>query len=501
MEGKRFVSIAVIAFSSLMTAAQAQTFTKLFSFDRRDGAGSQAGLIQGTGGNFYGTTSGGGANGPYYGTVFEITPSGTLTRLYSFCSESGCTDGTYPTGALIQATNGYFYGTTQNEGANDGGTVFEIAPGGRLKTLYNFCAQVVNQNCTDGEFPATGLVQATNGDLYGTTVGGGANGFYGTVFKIAPRGTLTTLYSFYSQNASPGPCYASGLIQATNGNFYGTTLECGANDNAVGNGAGTVFEITPSGTLTTLYSFCSQSGCTDGSAPDGALIQATDGNFYGTTRNGGTNDNDTCISGGCGTIFQITLGGTLTTLYDFCSQLNCTDGANPSAALIQATDGNFYGTTSESGANGWGTIFQITPGGTLTTLYSFCSQSGCTDGQLPFAGLVQATNGDFYGTTYNGGTSSNCYDGCGTVFSLSTGLGPFVETQTTAGKVGTAVKILGTDLTGATSVSFNGAAAAFTVVSPSLITTRVPAGASTGTAQVVTPSGTLSSNVPFRVLP
>jgi hypothetical protein len=145
------------------------------------------------------------------------------------------------------------------------------------------------------------------------------------------------------------------------------------------------------------------------------------------------------------------------------------------------------------------TIFKITPNGTLTTLYS---RSGSGNNQT-FGDLVQDTNGTFYGTTNQGGTSTACFMGlgCGTVFSLSVGLGPFVETQRAYGTVGAVVEILGTDLTGATSVSFNGTAAAFTVVSPSLIAARVPAGACTGEVQVVTPSGTLLSNVPFRVLP
>jgi len=196
-----------------------------------------------------------------------------------------------------------------------------------------------------------------------------------------------------------------------------------------------------------------------------------------------------------GTVFKITLSGALTTLYSFCSQTGCTDGSNANA-LVQATDGDFYGTTYSGGANNQGTIFKITPSGALTTLYSFCSQTGCTDGQNPVAGLVQATNGKFYGTTPIGGTL-----GEGTVFSLSVGLGPFVETRPTSGMVGEVVKILGTDLTNATSVSFNGAGAVFEVVSSSEITATVPTGATTGRVQVITPRGTLTSNVPFRVLP
>jgi uncharacterized repeat protein (TIGR03803 family) len=365
-----------------------------------------------------------------------------------------------------------------------------------LTTLYSFCSR---SGCTDGEAPRTWLVQAANGDLYGTTTAGGVNGS-GTVFKITPSGTLTTLHSFCSQSGcTDGNTPYAGLVQATNGDLYGTTGYGGAYSDA-----GTVFKITPSGTLTTLYNFCSQGvypNCTDGEVPTAGLVQGTNGDFYGTTLFGGVNP---CSGPGCGTVFKITPSGTLTTLYSFCSQSGCTDGeaAGTGQVLIQATNGGLYGTAEDGGANGYfyGTVFKITPRGTLTTLYSFCSQSGCTDGYSP-AGLIQATNGDLYGTTYYGGTncSGGPLPGCGTVFSLSVGLGPFVETQTTSGKVGAAVKILGTDLTGATSVSFNSTSAVFKVVSSSEITATVPAGASTGKVRVTTPSGTLSSNVPFRV--
>jgi len=155
--------------------------------------------------------------------------------------------------------------------------------------------------------------------------------------------------------------------------------------------------------LTTLYSFCSQSGCTDGQAPFAGLVQGMDGDFYGTTAFGGSGAycND---QRGCGTVFRITSTGALTTLYSFCSQSGCTDGAYPNAGLVQGSDGNFYGTTYVGGtafAYG-GTIFKVTPGGSLTTVYSFCSQSGCSDGQGPYAGLVQGSDGSFYGTTDSG---------------------------------------------------------------------------------------------------
>jgi uncharacterized repeat protein (TIGR03803 family) len=232
-----------------------------------------------------------------------------------------------------------------------------------------------------------------------------------------------------------------------------------------------------------LYTFCSKSGCKDGGSPRAGLVQATDGNLYGTTVGGNVYNGD-------GTVFKITASGKLTTLHSF----DGTDGASPYAGLVQATDGNLYGTTDFGGANcvsdgGCGTVFKITPKGKLTTLHSFDG----TDGADPYAGLVQYTDGNLYGTTATGGSY-----GRGTVFSLSVGLGPFVETQPTSGKVGTAVKILGTDLTGASRVTFNGTAARFKVISKSEIETNVPSGATTGTVEVKT-KNTLKSNVVFRV--
>jgi uncharacterized repeat protein (TIGR03803 family) len=475
----------------------AQTFTTLHSFDYTDGAFPVAPLVQATNGNLYGTTESGanpcGGFSLGCGTVFEITPSGKLTTLYSFCPQSGCADGSNPYAGLIQATNGYLYGTTFFGGAYGVGTVFKVTPKGKLTTLYNFPAG------SDAANPEGALVQATDGDFYGTSSDGGADDCYegsacGTVFKITPKGKATTLFGF--PEGTDGAVPVAGLIQANDGNFYGTASLGGANDSCdYGFGCGTVFKITSKGNLTVLYNFCSQTNCTDGANPVASLVQSTDGDFYGMAPAGGAN--------GYGTVFKITRSGKLTTLYSFCSQTNCTDGANPAAALIQATDGNFYGTTSLGGANGGGTIFKITPRGKLTTLYSFCSQTNCTDGNAPVAALIQDTNGDFYGTTNSGGTNV-CRTGhtdphCGTAFSLSVGLGPFVKTQPGSGKVGAAVEILGTDLTGATSVTFNGTAATFKVVSASFIKTTVPTGATTGSVEVTIPSGTLKSNVAFRV--
>jgi uncharacterized repeat protein (TIGR03803 family) len=275
-------------------------------------------------------------------------------------------------------------------------------PAQTFTTLFNF-------DHTNGAGPVAGMVQATDGNLYGTTPGGGPNrGPFGTgagtVFKTAANGTLTTLYNFCSQGGcSDGALPFGGLIQAANGDFYGTTQEGGEY------GWGTVFRITPIGTLTTPYSF----HLTDGAAPYAGLVQARDGDLYGTTLSGGVPDNALA-----GTIFRITPGGTFTTLYNFCSEAGCTDGENPHAALVQAANGDFYGTTFNGGTNSGGTVFKITPGGTLTTLYRFCAQAfPCPDGGGPIAGLVQAANGDLYGTA-SGGCGPQCSSD-GTIFKIT----------------------------------------------------------------------------------
>jgi uncharacterized repeat protein (TIGR03803 family) len=282
---------AVLLWATAPIGLSAQTLTTLHSFYGKNGAAPFAGLVQATDGNLYGTTGGGGAN--KVGTVFRISPGGgPVKTLYSFCSQGGCTDGAEPRAGLVQGSGGNFYGTTFAGGANGEGTVFKITPSGTLTTLYSFCSQ---SGCTDGDEPLAGLVQGTGGNFYGTTRGGGvstdcgvSNGC-GTVFRITPSGALTTLYSFCSQSRCvDGRVPAAGLVQATHGNLYGTTSDGGAKCRFGDYACGTVFKITPSGTLTTIHSFCSRSGC-KGGGPEAAVVQATDGNFYGTTVPGGAN--------------------------------------------------------------------------------------------------------------------------------------------------------------------------------------------------------------------
>jgi uncharacterized repeat protein (TIGR03803 family) len=310
------------------------TLTTLYSFAGSDGQSPDAGLIQATDGNFYGTTRTGGAH--CCGTVYKITPNGTLTTLYSF----GGSDGSGLYSQLLQATDGNFYGTTSGGGGAGGGTVFKLTPSGVLTTLYNFCSQGVA--CPDGQTSLAGLIQASDGNFYGTTSSGGANG-YGTVFKLTPAGVFTTLHSFDSANDGLGP--HDRLVQASDGNFYGTTYL-----NGIG-GNGTVFKITPTGTLTTLFSFCQNLDCSAGAQPEAGLIQASDGNFYGVTTAGGN---------GHGVIFRMTPSGAMTPLHSFCPQGNCNDGNVPIGALIQANNGTFYGTTTNGGPHSDGNVFSLT---------------------------------------------------------------------------------------------------------------------------------------------
>jgi uncharacterized repeat protein (TIGR03803 family) len=469
----------------------------LVNFTSANGSFPEAPLVQATDGNFYGTTSEGGVNNR--GTVFTMTPEGKVTTLHSFCSQNpNCADGAFPTAGLVQGMDGNFYGTTASGGVpTQFGTVFKITSDGSLTTLHIFLF-------VDGFLPR-GLVQGTDGNLYGITYQGGINkGCWdgdsvacGTVFKITPDGVFTTLYNFCSQSdCLDGAQPRAGLVQGADGNFYGTTYSGGGASSCTG-GCGTIFKITSNGALSTLYSFCSQSSCPDGRYPNGKLVQGIDKNFYGTTSEGGAG----AFYSDLGSVFKLTPDGQLTTLYSFCSLSGCADGAVPNAGLLQGTDHSFYGTTSDWGANGrGGTVFKISSIGLLTTLYSFCSHGvvpyPCTDSGNPNAELVQGTNGKFYGTAA-GRLVNNCVSRCGSVFSFGTGL----DLRPNSGIVGLGIRIVGLNLTGATGVRFNHAAATFTVISATHIATSVPNGALTGKVRVTTPGGVLTSNTVFLVTP
>ena len=370
---------AVVAVAGFSITAVAHQLTTLYSFtgSGSNGANPAASLIADPAGNLYGTTLNGGAGGQ--GTVFQLDPSGNLTVLYSFAGG----DGSHPRAALIADAAGNLYGTTINGGTQDAGTVFQLTPSGTLKLLYSFTGG------GDGALPFAGLIADAAGNLYGTTNGGGASG-QGTVFQLDSSGTLNVLYSFTGGNeASPW----AGLIADAAGNLYGSTEG--------GDGPGAVFQLMPSGALNVLHSFTGR----DGAVPHGGLMFDAAGNLYGTTHNGGAS--------GYGTVFQLTPVGALNVLYSFTGG---SDGAYPEAGLISDMAGNLYGTTYGGGAGGQGTVFQLTPSGNLTVLYSFTLGS---DGAWPVGGLVADAAGNLYGTTSSGGATASCPGGCGTVFELT----------------------------------------------------------------------------------
>ncbi len=400
-------ALVVVLYAAGATGSPGQTYTVLADLDGQTGGlqddSWQGSLVQGTDGNFYGT----GAL-----SIYSVTPEGAFTVLHTFPHFQYL--GNLP---LLQAVDGDFYGTNFEYDIN-GGTFFRISPRGKLTTLYTFslCSAPL---CPDGDVPDTGLVQASDGSFYGTTLVGGAGDFCpigqgcGTIFKVTPMGGLTTLYNFCSQawcsDGFDAEAPYGALVPGPGGDLYGTTRSGGISDTVqCGYGCGTVFKIGQKGDLTTLYTFCTTPGCPDGAGPLG-LVLGSDGTFYGTTGGGGASD--------VGTIFRITPSGVLTTIYNSCALPNCADG-EVAYGLIQGSDRNFYGVTGAGGARHRGTIFRITPAGVLTTLYNFCSLAECADGHNP-SGLVQGTDGNFYGTTALGGVNKR-----GVFYRLATGLSP-----------------------------------------------------------------------------
>ena len=391
IDGKRPLLAIVLGLLAVgVQSAEAQTETVLYSFGSQVGDGSNpyAGLTLDTKGNLFGTTFQGGANGYFYGTIFEVTAARAEKVLHSFGNPGG--DGQYPVAGLTLDTKGNLYGTTSGGGSGrydlGVGTVFEVTAAGAEKVLYSFGSQPGDG---DGSTPQGGLILDSKGNLYGTTLRGGAYGG-GTVFEVTAAGAEKVLYSFYSQPGDGFGPYA-GLALDINGNLYGTTFYGGAY------GSGTVFEVTAAGTEKVLYSFGSSAG--DGNTPSASVIFDTKGDLYGTTRYGGAYKG--------GTVFELTAAGAEKVLHSFGSQAG--DGNTPVAALILDRKGNLYGTTWQGGAYNQGTVFELTAAGEEKVLYSFGSQSG--DGLVPGAGLTFDKMGNLYGTTYYGGAYGN-----GTVF-------------------------------------------------------------------------------------
>ncbi len=456
----RIVLVLGLSFPVWAPSASGQVYEKMFDFGQareaeaaNKGKAPRAAMVQDSDGNFYGTTYFGGANdsgtvfkmtpsgavttlvelgngassprrlpvpalvkgsdGNFYGTteqggaigfgtVFKMTPAGVMTTVVEFTGNGASNKGRSPAAALVQSGEGNFYGTTEFGGASNFGTVFKMTPGGVLTTLVEFTS---NGASNKSRQPFAALVEGSDGNFYGTTKAGGANNL-GTVFKMTPAGVLTTLVEFTGNGASnKGSRPFAGLVQGSDGNFYGTTEQGGAI------GVGTVFKMTPTGGVTTLVEFTGNGALNKGRFPLAALVQGSDSNFYGTASNGGANN--------LGTVFKMTAAGVLTTLVEFTGNGASNKGEVPWAPLIQGSDGSFYGTTEQGGANNFGTVFKMTAAGTLTTLVEFTGSGALSTGSQPYAPLVQGSDGTFYGTTHSGGTFGS--EGIGTVFKMTPG--------------------------------------------------------------------------------
>lgn len=451
-----FTSLFLLGLSLTAPQVHAQTFTDLHDFNcSTDGCiGRYPGTVaQGRDGNMYGSLPIGGTSNN--GTVYKITPAGTLTAIYNF---SG-TDGYGPYSGLTLGTDGNFYGATYNLGANGFGTLFKVTPAGVLTTLHSFTAT------EEGGAYGTPVASKT-GTYYGIT-------YYSKAYSITPSGTFKLL-----PNPTPGASFAP-LVLASDGNFYGTTIVGGTNGN------GTVFRLSTSGAVTVIYNF----DYTHGSEPYGPLVQGSDGLLYGTTAFGGS------ITHAGGVVFKLSTKGVITVLHEF-DTTSTTDGFEPLGGLAAGTDGNFYGTT-DSGATGptqYGVLFKITKSGTYTVLHIFDG----THGQQPQTAAVQHTNGMIYGETYQGGTGLN-----GVFYNWNAAIAPFVSVVGfPAGSAGQTVEILGQGLTGTTGVSFGtGPATPPSMVTDTYMTVVIPASGVTGTITVNAPGGALKSRQSFKVIP
>jgi len=441
--------VALLAFLLFLGgSASAQIYSDIFNFNSSTGDSptNPQVMAQGQDGNLYGTLPQGFGNS---GVVFKFIPAtATYTILHYFAG----TDGSRPVSGLTLGLDGNFYGTTVTGGSYNSGTIFKITPSGTFTSLYTFTAG------TDGGYPYGTPILGNDGNLYGVTQ-------YATAYKITPSGVFTLLGTIPSRSYAP-------LYLGRDGNFYGTTLYGGTLNQ------GTVFKMNPSGVVTIIYNF----DTTHGAVPYAGVVQSGDGSFFGTTTAGGT--------GGGGVVYRVTQSGNIKVLHNFPVGTQ-SDGYDPIANVLLATDGFSYGTAWAGGLNNYGVVFSIAPTGSYSILNQFDKPSGSNAS----SNMVQHTNGSLYGMA-NGGLSVD-----GVIYQLNVNLGITLKPLLYAGKVGSAVQILGSGLTGATSLKFNGEPARFTLVSDNYLTTKVPSGATTGPITVKTPAGTYSTVFNFYVIP
>ena len=448
----RLSRFAILFLLTAVSLASAQTYSTVLNFNGSNGANPfYVSLVQGRDGRLYGTTYSGGANG--LGAVIRIN----LTTKNSVVVHSfSGTDGSNPGAGLTLATDGNYYGTTVMGGSANAGVLYKISTAGTYTVLHQFAGG------SDGANPYGPPIQASDGNFYGATAGSGATN--ATIYKYTSSGAYSVIYTF---GESTTGYWVYGLTQGTDGLLYATS-NSGAAENS-----GALVKLTTSGVLKGTHTFNpSNDGGNGPSEPIGAPIQASDGNFYGTTQAGGTDRE--------GTLYQVTSVFGVNVPYNF----GFNNSSNPSPGLIQASDGNIYGVTSSGDQNIYS--WDLTGGGYTSLL------------TLPAGffinGMMQDTSGVFYGTSWTMGPHNDGY-----VYSFDMGLGPFIAFVRSQGKVGATAQILGQGFTGTTSVTFNGVSASFSVVSDTYMTALVPSGAATGPVVVTTPTGTLTSNPSFRV--
>lgn len=443
------LSLVLLAASTFVSA---QTYTVLHDFGREVGDTGQllypGAIAQGRGGAILGTTS---------SEAFRLWPDASFQVLHQFGSGG-------PWGGLILATDGKFYGTTRTNGTFRQGTVFKMSQDGSITKLHDFTGG------SDGAWPYAAPIQSVGGDFFGTTSGTSSAGHinYGSIYRITKYGKFTLLHTF---TGSDGAYPIGPLVQGTDYYFYGTAALGGQNN------AGTIFRVSSSGDFKVLVNF-KEAG---GAHPESGLIQATDSNFYGTTFEGGAT--------GRGVLFRVTPGGTYTVLHNFTGE---SDGGWPLGGLVQASDGNLYGTTSYGTTTNRGVIFRATLTGHVVTVREFDSGTGAS----PVGALLQHTSGKLYGATQTGGKFHQ-----GVFYSLDAELPPFVTYLPAYGRPGTLVQILGQGFTEDSVVSFNGTPAKLNVIYPTFIKAAVPDGATTGPITVSTANGILTSNKVFIVHP
>lgn len=391
----RLAGLVVLLFSLVLVISapsMAQTETVLYNFCSQancvDGYEPYANVIKKE--KLYGTTSLGGpyanCGGRGCGTAFELQADGKEKILHSFGAGE---DGAVPFGGLIEDKNGNLYGTTVYGGVYGFGTVFKISTDGTETILHSFA-----QDGVDGYWPEAGLIIDTMGTLYGTTIHGGRHDG-GTVFEVRVNGKESVLHSFGAGEDGAYPTAA--LVIDGEGNLYGTTINGGAHStcNSGFSGCGTVFKVSSRGAETTLHSFVNDG--TDGYYPSAGLVMDRKGNLYGTTQAGGLIGN--------GTVFRIIAESATraeTVLYSFGT--NPMDGYSPVSGLVIDEEEDLYGTTPGGGTYGWGVVFEVSSDGTETILHNFNNNK--TDGTNPSAGLFRDDKGDLFGTTVLGGSNN-----------------------------------------------------------------------------------------------